>query len=164
MWPRSLPPTSADGRRSETEPVSLAVTKMPWKFLYIFAKCRCPGLGSTSLLPLQGLCGGHAPCVWWAVLCWWWWLVLSPREFMFWTLSNVIFYGVKTWLICCLLDRKCLKENEENKNQVSKKCREHERFLAQLHDCLDPDKKNGMASDEDFILKVFVRTLKRLYI
>ncbi|KAF6364162.1 coiled-coil domain containing 170 [Rhinolophus ferrumequinum] len=50
--------------------------------------------------------------------------------------------------------QKCLKENEETKNQVSKNCREHEEFLAQLHDCLDPDKKNEKASDEDLILKL----------
>ena len=54
--------------------------------------------------------------------------------------------------------RKCLKENEENKKQVSKNCRRHEEFLAQLCDCLDPDKKNEKASDEDLILKVFVYT------
>ncbi|XP_019494441.1 PREDICTED: coiled-coil domain-containing protein 170 isoform X2 [Hipposideros armiger] len=50
--------------------------------------------------------------------------------------------------------QECLKENEETKNQVSKNCREHEEFLAQLHDCLDPDKKNEKASDEDLILKL----------
>nr|XP_019591010.1 PREDICTED: coiled-coil domain-containing protein 170 isoform X2 [Rhinolophus sinicus] len=50
--------------------------------------------------------------------------------------------------------QKCLKENEETKNQVSKNCREHEEFLAQLHDCLDPDKKNEKAADEDLILKL----------
>ncbi|XP_044242364.3 coiled-coil domain-containing protein 170 isoform X5 [Ursus arctos] len=49
--------------------------------------------------------------------------------------------------------QKCLKENEENKNQVSKNCRKHEEFLAQLGDCLDPEKKNEKASDEDLILK-----------
>ncbi|XP_058591647.1 coiled-coil domain-containing protein 170 isoform X2 [Neofelis nebulosa] len=50
--------------------------------------------------------------------------------------------------------QKCLKENEENKKQVSKNCRRHEEFLAQLCDCLDPDKKNEKASDEDLILKL----------
>ncbi|XP_008693216.1 coiled-coil domain-containing protein 170 isoform X6 [Ursus maritimus] len=50
--------------------------------------------------------------------------------------------------------QKCLKENEENKNQVSKNCRKHEEFLAQLGDCLDPEKKNEKASDEDLILKL----------
>ncbi|XP_054426099.1 coiled-coil domain-containing protein 170 [Pteronotus mesoamericanus] len=50
--------------------------------------------------------------------------------------------------------QKCLKENEENKNQVSKNCREHEEFTAQLRDCLDPDKKNEKTSDEDLILKL----------
>ncbi|CAD7691542.1 unnamed protein product [Nyctereutes procyonoides] len=50
--------------------------------------------------------------------------------------------------------QKCLKENEENKNQVSKNCRQHEEFLAQLGDCLDPDKKNEKASYEDLILKL----------
>eukprot|EP00071_Canis_lupus_P040201 XP_022273758.1 coiled-coil domain-containing protein 170 isoform X2 [Canis lupus familiaris] len=49
--------------------------------------------------------------------------------------------------------QKCLKEIEENKNQVSKNCRQHEEFLAQLGDCLDPDKKNEKASYEDLILK-----------
>ncbi|XP_072623905.1 coiled-coil domain-containing protein 170 isoform X3 [Vulpes vulpes] len=49
--------------------------------------------------------------------------------------------------------QKCLKENEENKSQVSKNCRQHEEFLAQLGDCLDPDKKNEKASYEDLILK-----------
>ncbi|VFV18113.1 Hypothetical predicted protein [Lynx pardinus] len=49
--------------------------------------------------------------------------------------------------------QKCLKENEENKKQVSKNCRRHEEFLAQLCDCLDPDKRNEKASDEDLILK-----------
>ncbi|KAB0379597.1 hypothetical protein FD755_007381 [Muntiacus reevesi] len=48
--------------------------------------------------------------------------------------------------------QKCLKENEENKNQVSQNCRKHEEFLAQLRDCLDPE-KNEKASDEDLILK-----------
>ncbi|XP_061063173.1 coiled-coil domain-containing protein 170 [Eubalaena glacialis] len=55
------------------------------------------------------------------------------------------------------LDKKlqeCLKENEENKDQVSQNCRKHEEFLAQLHDCLDPGKKNEKASDEDLILKL----------
>ncbi|XP_073750196.1 coiled-coil domain-containing protein 170 isoform X4 [Callorhinus ursinus] len=50
--------------------------------------------------------------------------------------------------------QKCLKENEENKNQVSKNCRKHEEFLSQLGDCLDPEKKNEKASDEDLILKL----------
>ncbi|XP_035564511.1 coiled-coil domain-containing protein 170 isoform X6 [Canis lupus familiaris] len=50
--------------------------------------------------------------------------------------------------------QKCLKEIEENKNQVSKNCRQHEEFLAQLGDCLDPDKKNEKASYEDLILKL----------
>ncbi|XP_039096906.1 coiled-coil domain-containing protein 170 [Hyaena hyaena] len=50
--------------------------------------------------------------------------------------------------------QKCLKENEENKKQISKNCRRHEEFLAQLCDCLDPDKKNEKASDEDLILKL----------
>ncbi|KAM9059868.1 LOW QUALITY PROTEIN: coiled-coil domain-containing protein 170 [Megaptera novaeangliae] len=50
--------------------------------------------------------------------------------------------------------QKCLKENEENKDQVSQNCRKHEEFLAQLHDCLDPGKKNEKASDEDLILKL----------
>ncbi|XP_072623917.1 coiled-coil domain-containing protein 170 isoform X5 [Vulpes vulpes] len=50
--------------------------------------------------------------------------------------------------------QKCLKENEENKSQVSKNCRQHEEFLAQLGDCLDPDKKNEKASYEDLILKL----------
>lgn len=75
---------------------------------------------------------------------------------------NVVFYGVKLDFFCYLPDRKCLKENEETKNQVSKNCRDHEEFLAQLHDCLDPDKKNEKASDEDLILKVFVCRLIRL--
>ena len=57
-------------------------------------------------------------------------------------------------LISYLANRKCLKENEENKNQVSQNCRKHEEFLAQLRDCLDP--KNAKASDEDLILKVLV--------
>ncbi|XP_057595646.1 coiled-coil domain-containing protein 170 isoform X3 [Hippopotamus amphibius kiboko] len=47
----------------------------------------------------------------------------------------------------------CLKENEENKNQVLQNCRKHEEFLAQLRDCLGPERKNEKASDEDFILK-----------
>ncbi|XP_072684088.1 coiled-coil domain-containing protein 170 isoform X4 [Canis lupus baileyi] len=50
--------------------------------------------------------------------------------------------------------QKCLKEIEENKNQVSKNCRQYEEFLAQLGDCLDPDKKNEKASYEDLILKL----------
>ncbi|XP_070652493.1 coiled-coil domain-containing protein 170 isoform X5 [Bos indicus] len=49
--------------------------------------------------------------------------------------------------------QKCLKENEKNKNQVSQNCRKHEEFLAQLRDCLDPE-KNEKASDEDLILKL----------
>ena len=57
--------------------------------------------------------------------------------------------------MCYLPYRKCLKEIEENKNQVSKNCRQHEEFLAQLGDCLDPDKKNEKASYEDLILKVY---------
>ncbi|XP_057595647.1 coiled-coil domain-containing protein 170 isoform X4 [Hippopotamus amphibius kiboko] len=48
----------------------------------------------------------------------------------------------------------CLKENEENKNQVLQNCRKHEEFLAQLRDCLGPERKNEKASDEDFILKL----------
>lgn len=85
----------------------------------------------------------------------------SPRawvlNFVWWML---IFYGVKTWLISYLLDRKCLKENEKNMNQISMNCRKREEFLAQLHDCLDPNKENGAASEEDFVLKVFVCELK----
>ncbi|XP_036271393.1 coiled-coil domain-containing protein 170 isoform X2 [Pipistrellus kuhlii] len=50
--------------------------------------------------------------------------------------------------------QKCVKENEENKNQMSKNCKEHEEFLACLRDCLDPDKKNERISDEDLILKL----------
>nr|KAF6461539.1 coiled-coil domain containing 170 [Molossus molossus] len=50
--------------------------------------------------------------------------------------------------------QKCLKENEENKNQVSKTYREHEEFLAQLRDCLDPERKNEKMSDEDVIIKL----------
>ncbi|KAM5326684.1 coiled-coil domain-containing protein 170 isoform 3-T3 [Glossophaga mutica] len=49
--------------------------------------------------------------------------------------------------------QKCFKENEENKNQISKNCREHEEFLAQLRDCLGPDKKNEEMSDGDLIPK-----------
>ncbi|XP_014387631.1 PREDICTED: protein-glutamate O-methyltransferase isoform X1 [Myotis brandtii] len=49
---------------------------------------------------------------------------------------------------------KRVKENEENKNQMSKNCKEHEEFLARLRDCLDPDKKNEKISDEDLILKL----------
>nr|XP_035928857.1 coiled-coil domain-containing protein 170 isoform X3 [Halichoerus grypus] len=56
--------------------------------------------------------------------------------------------------------QKCLKENEENKNQVSKNCRKHEEFLAQLGDCLDPKKKNEKASDEDLILKDLLRAVE----
>ncbi|XP_045699596.1 coiled-coil domain-containing protein 170 [Phyllostomus hastatus] len=50
--------------------------------------------------------------------------------------------------------QKCFKENEENKNQVSKSCREHEEFLAQLRDCLGPDKKNEEMSAGDLIAKL----------
>ncbi|CAK6446509.1 unnamed protein product [Pipistrellus nathusii] len=50
--------------------------------------------------------------------------------------------------------QKCVKKNEENKNQMSKNCKEHEEFLACLRDCLDPDKKNERISDEDLILKL----------
>ncbi|XP_024407986.3 coiled-coil domain-containing protein 170 isoform X2 [Desmodus rotundus] len=50
--------------------------------------------------------------------------------------------------------QKCFQENEENKNQVSKNCREHEEFLAQLRDCLGPDRKNEETSDGDVILKL----------
>nr|KAF6341014.1 coiled-coil domain containing 170 [Myotis myotis] len=50
--------------------------------------------------------------------------------------------------------QKRVKENEENKNQMSKNCKEHEEFLARLRDCLDPDKKNEKISDEDLILKL----------
>ncbi|KAM5326683.1 coiled-coil domain-containing protein 170 isoform 2-T2 [Glossophaga mutica] len=50
--------------------------------------------------------------------------------------------------------QKCFKENEENKNQISKNCREHEEFLAQLRDCLGPDKKNEEMSDGDLIPKL----------
>ncbi|ELK26488.1 hypothetical protein MDA_GLEAN10007649, partial [Myotis davidii] len=50
--------------------------------------------------------------------------------------------------------QKCVKENEENKNQMSKNCKEHEEFLARLWDCLDPDKKNEKIPDEDLILKL----------
>uniref|UniRef100_A0A2K6GTA2 Coiled-coil domain containing 170 n=1 Tax=Propithecus coquereli TaxID=379532 RepID=A0A2K6GTA2_PROCO len=49
--------------------------------------------------------------------------------------------------------QKCSKENEENKKQISKNCRKHEEFLTQLHDCLDPEKKNEKASEEDLIFK-----------
>ncbi|KAM8789303.1 coiled-coil domain-containing protein 170 [Rhynchonycteris naso] len=48
----------------------------------------------------------------------------------------------------------CLKEYEETKHRVSKNCQEHEEFLAQLRDCLDPDRKNEKASEEDLILKL----------
>lgn len=77
-------------------------------------------------------------------------------------LINGIFYGAKTWLICYLPDRRCLQENEENKNRVSKNRREREEFLARLRDCLDPDKKNEKATDEDLILKVSVCRFKKL--
>ncbi|XP_045400543.1 coiled-coil domain-containing protein 170 isoform X2 [Lemur catta] len=50
--------------------------------------------------------------------------------------------------------QKCSKENEENKKQISKNCRKHEEFLTQLHDCLDPEKKNEKASEEDLIFKL----------
>ncbi|XP_039707242.1 coiled-coil domain-containing protein 170 isoform X2 [Pteropus medius] len=50
--------------------------------------------------------------------------------------------------------QRCLQEHEENENRVSKNRREHEAFLARLRDCLDPDKKNEKASDEDLILKL----------
>nr|KAF6504233.1 coiled-coil domain containing 170 [Rousettus aegyptiacus] len=50
--------------------------------------------------------------------------------------------------------QRCLQENEENKNRVSKNRREREEFLARLRDCLDPDKKNEKATDEDLILKL----------
>ncbi|XP_037376559.1 coiled-coil domain-containing protein 170 isoform X2 [Talpa occidentalis] len=50
--------------------------------------------------------------------------------------------------------QKCLTENEENKNQISKNCRKHEEFLAQLRDFLDPDKNSAEVSDEDLILKL----------
>ncbi|XP_032194616.1 coiled-coil domain-containing protein 170 isoform X2 [Mustela erminea] len=50
--------------------------------------------------------------------------------------------------------QKCLKENEDNKNQALKNCKKHEEFLAQLGDVLDPEKKNEKASDEDLILKL----------
>uniref|UniRef100_G3T9F3 Coiled-coil domain containing 170 n=1 Tax=Loxodonta africana TaxID=9785 RepID=G3T9F3_LOXAF len=50
--------------------------------------------------------------------------------------------------------RKCLKENQENKNEASKNCRKQEEFLSQLRDCLGLDKKNDKASDEDLILKL----------
>ncbi|XP_047590871.1 coiled-coil domain-containing protein 170 isoform X2 [Lutra lutra] len=56
--------------------------------------------------------------------------------------------------------QKCLKENEENKNQVSKNCKKHEEFLAQLGDFLDPEKKNEKASDEDLILKDLLRAVQ----
>lgn len=69
-------------------------------------------------------------------------------------LMNDLFCGVIAWLICCLPCRKCLKENEETKNQALKNCKKQEEFLAQLGDFLDPEKKNEKASDEDLILKV----------
>lgn len=75
---------------------------------------------------------------------------------------RVTFFDVQTWRVCYLLDRKCLKDNEENKKQVLQSCRKHEKFLAALRDSLDPEKKNEKASDEDLILKVFVWRLKRL--
>ncbi|XP_058520062.1 coiled-coil domain-containing protein 170 [Ochotona princeps] len=50
--------------------------------------------------------------------------------------------------------RKCLKENEENKAQISESCRKHQEFLTQLHDCLDPDKKEEKTSDEEVIVKL----------
>ncbi|XP_046524754.1 coiled-coil domain-containing protein 170 isoform X2 [Equus quagga] len=50
--------------------------------------------------------------------------------------------------------QKCLKENEKNMNQISTNCRKREEFLAQLHDCLDPNKENGAASEEDVVLKL----------
>nr|XP_010586503.1 coiled-coil domain-containing protein 170 [Loxodonta africana] len=50
--------------------------------------------------------------------------------------------------------QKCLKENQENKNEASKNCRKQEEFLSQLRDCLGLDKKNDKASDEDLILKL----------
>ncbi|KAM9233940.1 coiled-coil domain-containing protein 170 [Dugong dugon] len=56
--------------------------------------------------------------------------------------------------------QKCLKENEENKNEVSKNCRKQEKFLSQLHDCLDLDEKDEKASDEDLILKLSLLSLQ----
>ncbi|XP_069929507.1 coiled-coil domain-containing protein 170 isoform X4 [Oryctolagus cuniculus] len=50
--------------------------------------------------------------------------------------------------------QKHLKENEEQKDQISEHGRKHQEFLTQLRDCLDPDKKNEQASDEDVILKL----------
>ncbi|KAG8510705.1 Coiled-coil domain-containing protein 170, partial [Galemys pyrenaicus] len=50
--------------------------------------------------------------------------------------------------------QKGLTENEENKNQISKICRKHEEFRAQLRDVLDLDEKNDEAADEDLILKL----------
>ncbi|XP_053448394.1 damage-control phosphatase ARMT1 isoform X3 [Nycticebus coucang] len=50
--------------------------------------------------------------------------------------------------------QECSKENEENKKQISKNFRKHEEFLSQLCDCLDPEKKNEKASEEDLILKL----------
>lgn len=75
--------------------------------------------------------------------------------------SNTLEMVVKQ-IIYCLPHRKCLKEKEENKNQALENCRKQEEFLVQLHDCLDPDKKNEKASDEDLILKVFLCRLKML--
>uniref|UniRef100_H0WTX8 Coiled-coil domain containing 170 n=1 Tax=Otolemur garnettii TaxID=30611 RepID=H0WTX8_OTOGA len=50
--------------------------------------------------------------------------------------------------------QKCSKENEESKKQISKNFRKHEEFLSQLGDCLDPERKNEKASEEDLILKL----------
>ncbi|XP_060061105.1 coiled-coil domain-containing protein 170 [Erinaceus europaeus] len=50
--------------------------------------------------------------------------------------------------------QKCLRDNEETKNQASESCRKHEEFLAHLRDSLAPDKKNEEAVEEDLILKL----------
>jgi hypothetical protein len=156
--------TSADPNRLRTGRDSLSppVTKssLLWGFLCISAKHKCLEIASTFLFPWKGLVDNTLHCVWETVVLKM--TVISHRELQFWLgLMNVIFYGAKPWCTCYLPYRKCLKENEETKKQVSEKCRRHEEFLTQLHDCLDPEKKHEKALDEDFMLKVFVCRLKR---
>ncbi|XP_004857001.1 coiled-coil domain-containing protein 170 [Heterocephalus glaber] len=50
--------------------------------------------------------------------------------------------------------QKCAKESEENKKQVSEHCWKHVDFLTQLQECLDPDRKDQKAAEEDLISKL----------
>lgn len=60
-----------------------------------------------------------------------------------------------------MLVRKCLKENEESKDQAAKNSRKLEEFLIQLSGCLEMDMKNEEESQEHLISKAFVANLTK---